>query len=169
MLPATQHYDGLTLNRDGNDGKWSSFTLQVGTPCRQTIPTSQRDGMLTSLTKAQSVRLLPGASATAGDSIWVIIPEGCSLANPGLENCTASRGGVLDRNASTSWSTSQLANGGLYELDTFVESELGLDGNAYYGFDTISLGSSGTDIPTLDRQLVAGIATNDCMQAKDTA
>ncbi|KAK5112054.1 hypothetical protein LTR85_011635 [Meristemomyces frigidus] len=37
---------------------------------------------------------------------------------------------------------------------------LGLSGNAYYGFDTISLGLVGSGLPTLQNQLIAGIASN---------
>lgn len=39
-----------------------------------------------------------------------------------------------------------------------MESAVGLDGNAYYGFDRVELGYGA---PTLLNQLVAGIATND--------
>lgn len=108
--------------------------------------------------EAQIVRLLPGTSATAGDSIWAVLPEGCFAANPGLDNCTASRGGAFDRNESDSWSTERLAGGGLYELNTFEESKLGLTGNAYYGFEAVDLG---LDLPTMQHQLIAGIAGND--------
>jgi len=86
-----------------------------------------------------------------------VLPEGCGDANPGLANCSDSRGQTFARNASSSWSTQRLSNGGLFQLNTFEESYLGLTGNGYYGFDTVSLGSG---IPTLQNQLIAGIGTN---------
>lgn len=52
-------------------------------------------------------------------------------------------------------------NGGLYELDTYVEGQLSLSGNAYYGFDTLALGLEGSGMPTLEDQLIAGIADNN--------
>jgi hypothetical protein len=36
-----------------------------------------------------------------------------------------------------------------------------LTGNAYYGFDTLTLGLPGADLPSLDNQIIAGIATNN--------
>ncbi|KAK4628573.1 uncharacterized protein CLAFUR5_04614 [Fulvia fulva] len=138
-IPPSQYWEG-------NDGHWSTVFLDVGTP-------------------AQQVRLLPGTSATAGDAIWVVLPEGCSQANPSLPeaDCDEARGGLFERNSSTTWTTSRLAtsrlaNGGLYELDTYEESKLGLNGNAYYGFDTVSLRNG---LPLLSGHLVAGFATND--------
>ncbi|KAK6430696.1 hypothetical protein LTR95_013146 [Oleoguttula sp. CCFEE 5521] len=127
---------------DGKDGPWSSFHVSVGSP-------------------SQRVRLLPGTSATAGDAIWVVLSEGCSLANPGLQGCEDTRGNVFTRNESTSWSTNRLDNQGLYQLDTYEESKLGLTGNAYYGFDTLQLGSEGSGLPNFTDQIIAGIATND--------
>ena len=130
----------LNVHRDGDDGLWSTFEIQVGSP-------------------GQTVRLLPSTSASAGTTTWVVLDEGCSLANPNLTNCVSSRGGTFARNQSTSWSTKQLDNGGLYELNTYEENFLGLSGHAYYGFDTVSLGSG---LPVLNNhQLVAGFATND--------
>nr|OQO30352.1 hypothetical protein B0A51_02019 [Rachicladosporium sp. CCFEE 5018] len=46
-------------------------------------------------------------------------------------------------------------------LDTYEESKLGLTGNAYYGFDTLQLGSEGSGLPNFTDQIIAGIATND--------
>lgn len=130
------------LNRDGDDGWWSTFHIQVGTP-------------------GQTVRLLPGTSASAGDTFWVVIDEGCTVANPTLPNCANERGYLFHRNLSTSWSTRRLDSGGLYSLTTFEESYLGLNGNAYYGFDTVNLGLPGSGLPTLHDQVVAGYGTND--------
>ena len=93
------------------------------------------------------------------------MPEGCTLANPNtdLEWCTYSRGDTFARNRSSTWSTEHLNNNGLYGLTTVEEGLLGLgsDGNAYYGYDTVILGSPGTGSPTVGHQLVAGYATSD--------
>ncbi|KAK5681875.1 hypothetical protein LTS10_006408 [Elasticomyces elasticus] len=131
-----------SLYWDGADGSWSTFQIQIGTP-------------------GQTVRLLPSTSANAGNSLWAVIPEGCTIANPSIPNCSNERGYLFTSNQSSSWSISRLQNGGLYELDLFEERFLGLSGNAYYGFDTIQLGIEGSGLSVLQDQLVAGIATND--------
>lgn len=90
-----------------------------------------------------------------------MIDEGCTVANPTLANCANERGYLFHRNASTSWSTQRLANGGLYSLITFEERYLGLTGNAYYGFETINLGLPGSNLPTVYNQVVAGFGTDN--------
>ncbi|THY19024.1 acid protease [Aureobasidium pullulans] len=125
---------------DGADGRWSTFHVEVG---------------------GQTVRLLPSTSASAGSSTWVVIDEGCTVANPNLTNCNNERGYLFHRNESTSWSTRRLSGEGLYSLNTFVEGYLGLTGNAYYGFDTINLGLTGSGLPTVQGQVIAGFGTND--------
>ena len=90
----------------------------------------------------------------------MVLPEGCTEANPGLANCSNERGYTFIRNASSTWSTQRLSNGGLFQLNTLEESYLGLTGNAYYGFDTVSLGT-GSGLPTLQNELVAGIGTDN--------
>ena len=92
---------------------------------------------------------------------WVVRPEGCTLANPNLTNCEDSRGLAFNPNKSTSWSTERLEIDGLFGLTTYYESFLNLTGNAYYGFDTLTLGLPGADLPSLDNQIIAGIATNN--------
>ncbi|KAK4996334.1 hypothetical protein LTR66_004035 [Elasticomyces elasticus] len=134
-LPPSQYFDG-------DDGWWSSFQIQVGTP-------------------PQTVRLFPGTSASAGSTIWVVLAEGCWKANPGLPNCPNVRGYTFTRNESTTWSTQQLSSGGLYALETVEEAYLGLTGSAYYGFDTVNMGIAGQGLPTLPGQLVAGFATDN--------
>ena len=110
----------------------------------------------------QPVELLPGTSATAGNTIWAILSQGCTQANPGLADCESLRGQLFRSNQSTTWSTSRLANNGLYSLATYQESMLGLSGNAYYGFDTVRLGGAfHPGLPVLQNQLIAGIGTND--------
>ncbi|KAK4501585.1 hypothetical protein PRZ48_007394 [Zasmidium cellare] len=103
----------------------------------------------------------PGTSATSSTEAWVVLEEGCSLANPNLTDCWDLRGQTFSRNESSSWSTNRLANGGLFELLMISEAALGLEGNAYFGFDTISFNTSSGKSVEMASQLVAGYATND--------
>lgn len=83
--------------------------------------------------------------------------------NPSLSNCADRRGGLFYSNRSTSWTTQGLANGqdgAIYELETYEESFLGRAGNGSYGFETLSLGLSGSNLPSLNKQVVAQIWTN---------
>ncbi|KAM0717837.1 hypothetical protein Q7P37_006169 [Cladosporium fusiforme] len=127
---------------DGNDGSWSTFHVQVGTP-------------------GQAVRLLPGTSASASDTTWVVRPEGCTQANPNLTHCDDERGLPFNPNKSSSWSIERLENDGLFELSTWYEGLLNLTGNAYYGFDTLTLGLPGSGLPSLSNQVIAGFADNN--------
>jgi hypothetical protein len=90
----------------------------------------------------------------------VIRPEGCEQVNPNITGCDDSRGLLFDPEKSTSWTTERLDNGGLFELNTYYEGFLNLTGKAYYGFETLTLGVTGSDLPSLDHQVIAGIATN---------
>lgn len=121
------------INREGQDGGgvWSTFALQAGSP-------------------AQNVRLLPGTSST---SIWVVVPEGCQPDYGSNETCTKNRGGIFDRTASDTWN--QI---GIYNLNLFTEEGIGYSGNGIYGQDTITLGLQGSGLPTLNKQVMAGIA-----------
>ena len=72
------------------------------------------------------------------------------------------RGHIFFSNQSSTWSTSRIANQGLYSLATLQEKPLGLIGNAYYGFDTVRLGGAfHPGLPTLGNQIIAGLAAND--------
>ncbi|KAL9596522.1 MAG: hypothetical protein Q9219_005743 [cf. Caloplaca sp. 3 TL-2023] len=66
------------LNEDGDDGKWSSFDLRVGTP-------------------EQAVRVLP---STAGSATWIVTPGGCQ---PVSEDCSTARGGLFNQSQSSTW------------------------------------------------------------------
>lgn len=68
------------------------------------------------------------------------------------------RGGLLQSNLSTTWSTHGLQNGtdgAIYALESFEESLLGRDGTGSYGYDTASIGIPGSGLPTLKIQVVA--------------
>lgn len=110
----------------------------------------------------QSVRLFPGTSATASNTLWVVLSQGCSApGDPG--NCAYLRGFEFTPNQSSTWSIEGLGNEGLYSLVVYEESLLGYSGNAYYGYDSITLGwpGQGTGLPSITHQVVAGIATPD--------
>lgn len=87
--------------------------------------------------------------------------------NSNLEDCDRLRGNLFSYNDSTSWTINRpdtsapLANNGTFQLILVEEGELGLAGNAYYGFDTIQLGLDGSGLPNAKDQVIAGIATND--------
>ncbi|KAF2430896.1 acid protease, partial [Tothia fuscella] len=130
---------------DGDDGQWSSFHIQIGTP-------------------GQTVRLFPSTSASAGSTIWTVISQGCADVNPDLLNCPDRRGYLFQSNVSSTWTTQGIQNGvdgAIFSLNTFEEGKIGRVGNGSYGYDTINLGLSGSNLPTLKNQVIAGIWTND--------
>lgn len=123
---------------DGDDGKWSSFALRVGTP-------------------AQDVRVLV---STNSPQTMVVLPQGCTTqaVNPIPADCASSRGGLFMPNSSTTWNDQGMygINGGGVGL----ESNLGYVQNAEYGLEILGLGfAAGQDGPTLKNQTVAGIAS----------
>ncbi|KAK5127238.1 hypothetical protein LTR85_008600 [Meristemomyces frigidus] len=118
-------------NWDGIDGAWSSFTLRVGTP-------------------QQIVRTL--VSFTAYQT-WLVLPEGCDAA-ASQSSCAQSRGGVFNESASSTFDRI-----GIYDL--WIERNLGYDGNAIYGNDTVGLGGIGENGPTLQDTIVGGFAVDD--------
>ncbi|KAF1814180.1 acid protease, partial [Eremomyces bilateralis CBS 781.70] len=117
---------------DGDDGPWSSFSIQIGTP-------------------PQRSRLF---ASTRSTSFWVPVPEGCTKDDP--DDCGENRGFLFNTGSSTSWESK-----GLYELETYEEAKLGLSGNGLYGFDSVTIGWPGDNGPTVSNQAIAGIATKD--------
>lgn len=101
-----------TFYRDGDDGPWSTFDLNVGSP-------------------AQNVRVLP---STSTPHTWVVSPQGCVSALG--SGCADNRGGLFNNANSTSW-TSQ----GYYDINRDINANMGITGIADYGFDTIGLGA----------------------------
>lgn len=124
---------------DGNDGSWSTFIVRVGTP-------------------SQDFRVL---ISTAGQETWIPVPEGCTPDDP--SDCARTRGvlpfngeytdGFL-KNESSTWDQ-------IYIADLNLESALGYDGNGDYGFETVGLQVENSGGPTLEHQVVAGIADKD--------
>ncbi|KAB2568979.1 putative peptidase aspartic protein [Lasiodiplodia theobromae] len=119
---------------DGNDGPWSTFAFTIGTP-------------------AQSLHLLP---ATGQSALWPVLPEGCLNDDRATNVCQDDRGGVFLINQSSTW-----VEEGIYSLSTlWVEQQLGVgeDARGHYGFDTVGLGWPSFGMPSLDSQVVGGIA-----------
>ena len=117
----------------GNDGPWSSFTIQVGSP-------------------AQDVEVLV---STAGYQTWVVVPQGCTSSDP--LNCATRRGNEFNLSQSSSWKQNNVTANGTFTLG--IEANLGYTGNGEFGYDTVALGWQGSGGPSLEQQIVAGIAT----------
>ncbi|KAI0525762.1 aspartic peptidase domain-containing protein [Xylaria bambusicola] len=112
-----------SLHWHGIDGNWSSTTLFVGEP-------------------AQEVDVVVSTSLS---EIWVVENSGC--ASP---LCNDARGGVFDRNASTSWSPM-----GLWQLGL---KAIGIHANGDYAKETVVVYDSVRRWQTsFDKLLVAGI------------
>lgn len=118
---------------DGDDGPWSTFPIQIGTP-------------------PQTVKVL---ISTASSQTWAVVPQGCTPSDPA--NCSTSRGGLFQSTNSTSWTQNQDVAAGLAPL--LLEADLHATGNALYGYDTVALGGQGANGPSLTQQVVAGVAT----------
>jgi hypothetical protein len=134
FLPSNLCPDSTDTTRDGNDGPWSSFVFQIGTP-------------------PQTVKLLP---STASYETWAIDPQGCQ---PGdLTNCQTLRGELYNYNASSSWDPN-LSNTttDIYPLE--LEAALGYTGKGRYGFDDVTLGYIGSGGLTLKNQSITTVAT----------
>lgn len=120
---------------EGNDGPWSSFYLQVGTP-------------------EQSVRVL--VSTASPESMVVLSDYGCSdsVFPNAPSDCAVSRGTLFSMNQSSTWD--ELGLFGINQNGVGLEANLGYYQRAEFALDTIGVGLTG---PTLKNQTVAGIAT----------
>ena len=126
---------------DGNDGSWSTFIIQIGTP-------------------PQTFRILP---ATNLDETWVPIPAGCNQTGA-PSDCGNLRGADafqvalsqgFNKNSSSTW-----VENGANNLLMEDNLDLGKSANGDYGFDTVELGNSPGGL-SLEHQVVAGVATNN--------
>ena len=126
VIPSSQNWQG-------NDGPWSTFTLQVGTP-------------------AQDLDVLV---STAAFQTWVVLPQACTSSDP--LDCSTLRGNEFLPNKSTTWVQNNQSTNGLFV--TALENNLGYSANASFGYDTVVLGWQGSGGPSLSQQIVAGIAT----------
>lgn len=123
---------------DGNDGPWSSFTIQAGSP-------------------PQSVRVLVSTSLAETWFISASIDQSRCLATdpPG---CVQSRGGLFSTNSSTSWQHKGLYELGLAEV---FGNHIGNCEIEDYGSDAIELSLAGSSSVRSDSQTIATIATED--------
>jgi hypothetical protein len=90
--------------------------------------------------------------STAGTESWVVLPQGCTAYTN--ISCAVLRGEEFNINASSTWSFNNY-------FDLELESNLGYTGNGEFGFDTVGLSWQGSGGPSLEHQIVAGIATPD--------
>lgn len=129
VVPSSQSWEG-------NDGPWSTFAIQIGTP-------------------PQTLKVLVSTSST---ETWAVTPEGC-IAGDAI-NCQKLRGEIWNYNDSTTYvpNTANISSS-IYGLD--LGKSWGLTGRGRYGFDNVALGWQGSGGPTLKNQTVAGIATKD--------
>lgn len=116
-------------NWDGIDGKWSSFTLRVGTP-------------------QQFVRTFVSFAVY---QTWVVLPLGCVAAED-QSACADARGWLFDNDTSSTFDYI-----GVYDL--WVGRNLGATPNAAAGFDKVGLGGVGEGGPTLENTTIAAFAS----------
>lgn len=134
-IPCLSQFRFVNVCRLGNDGPWSVFDLNIGTP-------------------AQRISVLPGSFAS---SVFAVVTEGCSEIDTNLtfNECAHIRGGLYAGNESTT-----LVPGSLYN----TPYDPNLDGFwAFYGWDNVSLGGDGSGLPSVDHTLVSQIATKSLL------
>ena len=92
--------------------------------------------------------------STRAPATWVVLDAGCISSDPA--SCPDDRGHTFKPENSSSWKRQ-----GFFRLSE--ESNLGYDPTnaGDYGFDTLGLGYRGAGGPTLEGQVLAGIATKD--------
>ena len=121
---------------DGNDGRWSTFTIRVGTP-------------------EQEFRILPATAKS-----WTYVPVGgCSTDKPDLPQCGDSRG-VLPFNGSNSTGFSRSSSSTWQNATTKVLDK-GARADTNYGRDTIRLGIPNSESLTLEAQIVGQMRSDD--------
>ncbi|KAH7076823.1 aspartic peptidase domain-containing protein [Paraphoma chrysanthemicola] len=124
----------------GNDGTWSTFYVHVGTP-------------------PQYFHVLPSFN---GQTVYLPIDQDCAPERMNVTDCGGQRGVEIfqskpspgfQKNASSSWKEI-----GIYKMG--LGANLGLSGNAYFGYDNFGLGSNQDKNETkVDQLAVAAYAT----------
>jgi len=69
-----------------------------------------------------------------------------------MTDCIDSRGELFLTNQSLTWVPNSM-----FQLGLPNEMALGLDDNANYGFDTVTLGWQGSGLPTVQHSTIAGV------------
>jgi hypothetical protein len=120
---------------DGNNGKWSSFVVRVGTP-------------------EQGFRVLPSASTGV-----VFVPDGsgCQRSDGEIYDCARSRGVMnssyhfgFEIKASNTWNDK-----GTFEAH--IATELGYGASATFGYDKVGLAGPNAGAPSLSDQVVGSL------------
>ncbi|KAI8930829.1 hypothetical protein NX059_011850 [Plenodomus lindquistii] len=126
----------------GVDGSWNTFSLFIGEP-------------------RQNARVLV---STASQQLWVVNRLACvsNSTDPSTgqvtpyyalnSDCEHSRGFLFNTSQSSSWKEK-----GYYQL--WMEKTLGLDGNGYYGFDSVATGFPGEEGPVTANSTVGTLIT----------
>jgi Eukaryotic aspartyl protease len=120
------------LSREGIDGSWSTFALQLGTP-------------------PQTVQLLPSIT---GSTIWAVLPLACSESS--VKSCGSDRGAMFATNRSSTWEKR-----GRFYLPLEPEHYLPFSGAGDFGFDTVTLDGPDNGTTSLQHQVIAGYITED--------
>lgn len=128
VVPSSQDFKG-------DDGPWSTFTLQIGSP-------------------PQDVEV---QISTASYQTIVVLPGGCTSSDP--STCPSDRGNLFNPNSSSSWKANTVVPNSTFTLN--LDTNLGYNENGLYGYDDIQLGWQGSGGPSLTQQIVAGIETKD--------
>lgn len=93
-------------------------------------------------------------ASTAVSESWVVLDDGCIASDP--PSCPDDRGRTFKKNASSTWQRK-----GLYSLGAELNLGYTFSNAGEYGFDTLALGYRGSGGPSLEGQVIAGIATKD--------
>lgn len=119
----------------GDDGPWSSFLIDVGSP-------------------PQQVQVLV---STEVSSTWVVAPGGCGPAYP--VNCTGARGGAYDSTKSSTWNATALYT---LNAETNLGNPYSASSQSgSYGYDTIGVpGQAEVANVSVNHQVIAAIESN---------
>jgi hypothetical protein len=133
-----------TNDFDGDDGSWSTFAVEVGTP-------------------PQSFRVLP---ATFGQEALLPVPDGCAQFT--FKGCGDMRGAnAVDGGPSSGFQMNESSTWVYAPRDPYVLSDatnlFGTKNTGMYGSDTIALANkaTGTSGDPIKSQTIAGILTSD--------
>ena len=123
----------MSIDSDGTDGQWSTFSLRVGNP-------------------PVSVRVFP---STFLPETWVVIKSGCG--SQSVPNCEESRGGTFSNKSSSTWK--DLGTWSIVELENIdVDPNAG---GGQVGYDTVGIQAQGAEPLTLEHQVVLALARQD--------
>lgn len=128
-------------NFEGVDGNWNSIWLRIGEPEQYTR----------------------AFVSTASQQTWAIHTLACVYNTTDADNqtvqefnrtCYEDRGRTFNVSASTTWNEI-----GFYQL--WLEKNLGLLGNGQYGYDTVGLGNTAQEGPTLKNTTIGTLISQN--------